>query len=424
MIYIPLIFFSILFFCIYKQRGFEISTFVVFLYVITSICCVLASTFFQNIVYTNVTLIPTIIYCLLVSISIIPLYQFNAKDIKLVINKNERTITVLTIMFFSGFVFTSIVYYNDILFRFSYQDWGELRNMIYKGDALEIHHLSGVLGLVERFFGFVNQASFLMFPVFFVSVCFLNKSRWFLLMCFLGTVSVVLTGILNVERSSAFKWFIMLTLNLVLFWPLMKRETKRRVFPIISFVLIAIALYFVSVTVSRFSETDRGTNGGFVTYAANPYLNFCDFYDNYNGGSSFSTKTLFPGFHTYVLKDYSGGVGFQQEMTLKSKKDCGTFYSFLGWFMLDLNQKGPFIFIIIYTLLFLIVLQNKTRFTISLYSLLCNYSLMVIPAYGCIAYNYMYGSSTYSVLFILLLVKILESFNNKKNENKNCIRIS
>lgn len=416
MIYLATLFFVIIFFVIYKHRGFDVSAYVSLLYVITSICGIIAITFFPLQVYTNLSVSSVFSYCLLVAISIIPIYNFDSKKLTKIIVRNTRTIDFMVYLYFIGFLFTIFVYREDIMFRILYNDFGELRDLVYQGNSYDISHLSGIGGLVEKFFGFINQASFLMFPVFFISICFLRRPWWYNLFAILGASSVILTSILNIERSSSFKWMIILMLNYVLFLPFYTKRIRKRIIPIVSGVMVLVVLYFSAVTVSRFHDSDSGTEGGVITYSAKPFLGYCNFYDNYESRTGYFTmKTLFPGFHTYVLKDHSGGVGYQQEMTHRSNMECGTFYSFLGWFILDMGQVGPYVFIVFYTLLFLVTLSFKRNNSITLVALLANYSLIIIPTYGCIAYPYMYGSSTYSVLSVIALISILESFKLRKN---------
>ena len=408
MISLPFIYFLILFIVVYKRRGLDISSFTVFLYVITSLCSIIGYYLFPDELYTKIGLLPTLIYCFLITLSILPLYRFNSNELQGILLRNEKTIDIIIYLFFVGFLFTIITYKNDLLFRIRYSDWGELRAFVYQGNAYEIHHLSGILGIIERFFSFINQASFIVFPLFFSSICYYKKPWWYYIVALLGTTSSVLTGMLSVERSSAFKWIVFLAFSLVLFWPHLQHKIRRTLIPIIGVSFLFVFIYFFSVSNSRFGDSDNGTREGLITYAAKPFMNFCNFFDNYDNGLGLSTKVLFPGIHTYFLKDHSGGVSYQEEMSIKSGMDCGTFYSFLGWFILGMNQIGPFVFILLYLFMFALF-PKPVNSKISITGFLLNYVLLAIPAYGCIAYLYMYGSSTFSVIVVLIMVKLLES---------------
>ncbi len=402
MIYIPFVFFTIIFLIIYKKRGIDASAYVTMLYIITSFAAILMDAL--NLIdpkLSNPSFPATIVYCLLLGLIILPVYRFNSKSIRNIKVTHIKAIDLLVYIYFAAFLFTLIAYWPDIIFKLTYGDWAELRLLLARGDSLSIVHFSGIMRIVSVFFGFVGSASFILFPIFFVSLIYLKKPWWYCLMALLSTTNVILNGIIGIDRSSTFKWLLFLGLNLVIFFPRISFKIRRRIIPVIGLIVILAVGYLASVSSSRFDDSHEGTKGSIISYAGQPYLNFCYLFDNFNNQEGFSTKYLLPATHYWILKDYKGNVYRQQELTARTGIECGAFYSVLGSFVLDANQIGPFFFVLIYLLLFEQCLKKRSRGgIISLWGLLQNYLMLLIPTFGIIAYMYV---GYYTNLFLLLL---------------------
>lgn len=408
MVLFTLVYFIILFIHIVKKRGFDVSAYIVLLYVITSFCSVLMfSLDFVDAEKRNISLIPTLIYCALITLSIRPIYKLNYSSISSIAIKNSKVINCITYFYFVYLLYFIIVHYQGILFVLAYGDWDSLRaDVMGNWGSSSISRAGGLLQLVDTIFHILGSASFIMFPIFFVSLAMLNKSRLFCIIAFLGTTTTVLSGVLAADRSNIFYWIILLGLCLVMFWKRLTKPQKKFIVPLVASMLLIVMVYFASVTTSRFKDSDAGTRGGLITYAGQPYINFCYFWDNFNNREGITTKALFPSTHYFILKDYEGGVERQQKFTAKTGITCSVFYTFLGAFIIDDNQIGPFIFIALYLVLFSLFSRYKKKDnTISLYGFIGNYVFTVIPTCGCIAY--MYGGPLTNLSIIVLLIFVI-----------------
>src|SRR5690606_12176977 len=121
-------------------------------------------------------------------------------------------------------------------------------------------------------------------------------------------MTIILIGILGIDRSKTVYWMISYGLMLVIFWRHMpKRQRKRTI--IISAILLGIAIsYFLAITISRFGERDAGAEGGMISYAGQSFINFCFFFDEVEY-REFSLQRIFPLFYKLFIDNGIEGSG-------------------------------------------------------------------------------------------------------------------
>ncbi len=322
----------------------------------------------------------------------------------------------MTYIYAFCFVFTLIIYWKDIIYLFTLGDWGYYRNLVVRGETLTGMSRVGFLKYFSIIVSFIGSISFIMFPVFFINICFRKKPIKHNILSFCGTLNVVLSGILYADRSSSFRWLLFLGLNLVLFWHYLNGKQKKMVVPIASIAIGFIIFYVITVTTSRFGDFEQGGQESVVRYGGISYINFCYFFDNFDNNSGFIGKYFFPAFHHFILNDYDGNIQFQEELSMQTGFECATFYSVLGSFVMDANRSGPFLFVILYSLLFYLAMKQGRNKTFSFNSFMLVYILSLIPTFGIIAYCY--TSYTHTIDFILLFI-FLALFNRNKRK-KSC----
>lgn len=403
--YLPLIFFSLIFVYIYVRRGIDASAYVVFLYVVSSFFGIIYyEQFASSIAQSSCTFASTIIYCSLIALSIYPIYRFDTNSLQQIKIPSIRIINWLIYLYFGIFVLLIYAYREDVLFRLLYGDFAELRADVHQG-LNKVTQYGGVLGFALLFANILATMSYIMIPVFFITRSFIRRSWWFSAMAILGSLPAVVEGVLGIDRSKAFYWVVIFGFSIVVFWKHLQKKARKTVVLVAVVLLGAVAFYLSAVTVGRFEDTADGTEGGVISYAGQSYVNFCYFFENYDNGETFSTRYLFPATHFWLLGDYDGSVPLQQEMTLRTRMECGVFYTFLGNFIVDNNQIGPFVFMVVYLLLFAINVKNNKRVTIG--EFLMWFVLALIPTCGIISYLYTSPYTTLSIIAILTFVHVL-----------------
>lgn len=411
MVVIPFIWFSLLFIIIWIKRGFDISAYATLLFVISSLFSILlVNSGPDSEIYRRYpSAFATIVYCLGNSLIIWPLYRFDSSSLQGIAIHNGKTINTLVYLFFGIFVLLLITRWLTLNFVLTVADWELLRAMAHN-DEIVIEHYSGIVNTILLIAKVIGMASSVMVPIFFISICFLKRSWWFNLMAILGSTNVIINGLIGFDRSSVFRWLLLLGLCIVLFWKFVHKKTRKRLVPFFGVLIGVIVVYMVAVTDARFGNTDQGSKGSVIEYAGQPYPNFCNIYDNLNNGEGVTAKYVFPTIHKYILNDYIGNTSRQEELTQRTKVTCNVFYSVLGSFVLDANQVGPFLYIIYYLIIYSILFKRTPKKgKIPLTLLLCFFYMMQIAAFGIIAYTYTAPLVKVSILLLLIYVNMLEN---------------
>ena len=410
MVFIPFIWISLLFLFIWKKRRLDISAYATLWFVISSLFSIILVNSPDGMEFSRYpSVFSTIVYCLGNSLIIWPLYRFDVNSLQGIVIRNEKTINFLTYLFFSVFIILVLSRWKTLVFIFTVADWESLRAMAHD-DEIVIENYTGIIKLVTFIAKLIGMASSVMVPVFFISICYLKRSWWFYLMAILGSANVIINGFIGFDRSSTFRWLLLLGFCTVMFWKYISKKAQKRIVPVIIAILSGSLLYFAAVTEARFENTAQGSQGSLIEYAGQPYLYFCNIYDRLDNGEGITTKYIFPTIHKYIFNDYEGNVPRQNELTNRTGIKCNVFYSVLGSFVLDANQPGPYLYIIYYLLIYAILFhQRRKRRYISLSLFLCFYFMMQIAVFGIIAYNYTVPLTKIIILLLLLFVKLSEN---------------
>lgn len=409
MIYVPFIYFTLLFVFIYIKNKFDVSAYITLLFIITSFFSILIYHLdFQPLSRYKLSIIPTIVYCSLITLAIFPIFKLNSNSIKSISFRNDKFINFVTYFYFFSLIVLLIAYKDDIVFRFLYGDFAEMRG----DDDLGLKRYPSIIELFLLPIKVFAHSSYIMIFIFFFSISFFRKSVLFNLMAISGSLPVVVMGVLGIDRSKTFYWIIILGLSLVIFWKHINRKRKMKIVPVITVLFLSLIIYMALVTNSRFGERDSGNKGGIISYAGQSYINFCYFWDNFENPGGLSTKYLFPATHHWVIGDYEGAVPYQQELHLKTRKNPGVFYSYLGSFLVDSNKPGPFIFTLIYLFLCSLVFRKKDG-NMNFESLLLGFLFFIIPTCGIILYIFTSYYMTFGMVTWIILSKILDRGKRK-----------
>ena len=182
MVFIPFFYFLLLFFYIMRQNGWDVCAYVAFLYVLTSLFSVLIHILdYQIVVMYEESLIPTIIYCTLLTVAILPLYFFKSNRIEKVTCRSSLFIDCLVYFYFISFLVMLLAYKNDIIFRFTYGNLRELRALTYQGEGLGFTSYPKYIELFLIPMRTFANMSYVMIFIFFFSITYLQKSRYSLI---------------------------------------------------------------------------------------------------------------------------------------------------------------------------------------------------------------------------------------------------
>lgn len=405
MIYIPLLYFLFLSVFFYsRHKVCDICVYMSALYAFTSFCALLlvkcellgAGGVLFDAKTLNLRFIPTILYCVLLTLTIIPfskIYSYRLKEITL---PSARMFTV-----FASFLFLiallNLYLIADSTLDILRGDFQEVRSAHYVGDETMAQQKEKALPIILGYMYYFNKSTILALPMFFYSICFLQKPWWYNCGLLFISLTMPLAAIQTVDRTEFVFYAQMFLFCVILFRSFIGknqwRYLKLFLFPFCVFLI----LYIGGVTIARFAERDSGAIGGALQYAGQGYLNFCYFYENANQDVKFVDR-VFPFYAHFVLgQDYNNEI----------RQDAHGFFTpvfatFLGVFLLDVGVLNLIFWVLSYFILCnMFFPRNKTPI-ISFGQVLFFFSMGVIPVFG--VFYYRYYNYHYSIMLMLMIV--------------------
>ena len=353
------------------------------------------------------TFISTFLYCSLLTLFILPVNKFNTKVITESSIRGTKFVNFITYFYFSCFFLLLVFYLRDLIVCFFISDMAEAKELI-RTDGVSLTQYPWFIEIFLYTARMLSPFSMIMIFIFFYGLAFLKKSWGFNLMALTGSFSAILMGILNIDRSKIFFWVIIFGLCVVLFWNHIEKKRKKALYYVLALFGSIMAFYFVIVTIGRYEDSDVGTGGSLISYAGQSYYYFCYFWENFKNPDGVTLKYLFPSFHHFILNDFDGSLALQQEMTTRTGIFTGQFYTLLGDFIVSDGKIGPFIITIVYLFLSVMVYKKKGN-SCSFERYFVVFLLMLIPTTGIISYFYANFSVTFSLIAILILMRVLSS---------------
>ena len=411
MIALPFIYFTLLTVFFYRQRGIDPSTYISLLFTITTGCSVLLASdslfaYYNKSTLESVTIVPTFLFCFLITLAIVPVYKFNFKRINCIALNSDRFIILITYVFFICFLLHLVLYFRDFIRTLALgSEMAELRAGLYKGDQLQLTSYPPLVEMLALPFKVLADFSYVMIFIYFFSLSTKKLSLRMHIMMILGSLSSVFVGILGVDRSKSFYWVILAGLSYVLFYHFMNKQVRRYIMRVGILVVGLIVTYFIIMTIVRFRDT--GVSSGILVYAGQSFINFCDFWTNYSAPDGVTLKHLFPSISHFIFDNYDGAVNYQEKMTRLSGMECGVFYTYLGTFIISAGKMGPFIITMSYLVLASFVMK-RNRGMVTFSKMLYMFLLLVIPSSGFIAYIYASTFITLTIVFLVIMIKFIK----------------
>lgn len=403
--YITFAYFLFLFINFYKKRGLDISVVIVGVYMVSAFCSVLLIQGHGSQEYARKipSFIPTVVYCLMITLVVMPFYRFNSNRKRELPPMNRQLFMIMSWTYIVAFFACLILFRDDLVFRLALgSEIGELR-----GQALESAQgqLSGLSRLLFNVFGVVLSLSPVAFLLFLYSLGFMKNKWYFNLLLFISSMGCILQGIMGIDRSMTAYWLIDLVFIYVLMRPYLHVGAKRVVF-FLGLIAAAVALgYIVLMTISRFGDNSESS---VVNYLGQSYLNFCWFWDNYdipfiNWGFFFPISNHFFGL------DVGGApvapVAYGDFIETKVGYFVSVFYTFMGTVMLYLGQWAVIPFCLLYYGISKILVRKKVK---GFHSFIRVFVMAVVPYCGFILYLFVDYVMALAAITLLVLCFFLD----------------
>lgn len=418
MVFAPLILFFIFLTKSYKHKGLDLGGLMIGMYLITSIFAIIlnyspSQKTLDDYTIIEPTFVSTFVYCSLITLALFPFYRFNS-NIQRPIRKieNIRFFNAITFLYIGVFFFLFVLLFDDIFIGILKQNFADLRDQVQNGD-LE-NALGKQSGLFNKILGYgcatIGSGAYYMIPFFFYSICFTRNKLWHNILIITSSLSTILLGIIDIDRSSTILWVMLFLMSYFLFKPYLTNSAKKLIFSVGMLFSCIIGVYFVAMTISRFILTEYGTSGSLTSYIGQPFLNFCNIWDHVEI-KDISTFYVFPAINKFILNtnvlDHEVVVHSNNYIRLNG------FNSFIGVFLLWMGK----LFAIILSLLYYVIANYVTKRarrknTITFKDLIHIFMVGVVVLYGSIAYFYSSYPATMNLFFMLFLCSKLKFEKN------------
>ena len=396
MLYFPFIYFTTLLLAVIRKRGFDMSAYMIFIYAISSFFSIILynQNYDYDLVYfskIDISPLPTIIYCGLITFCIYPFYKYNSNRLNIsniAPLKNSTFFKGLIFIFISVFILIILLFYDQIVFNLFIGDLGEIRVDSYNGMTTSItDSLTGISRIIATIVMILGHSAYFLIPLFFYSLIINRKQIIFNCLILLSSTSPILLGILYADRSNTFYWVMLFVLCYIWFKKSFSVRQKFYIKIIGSILLTVLIAYFIAVTTSRFGERDAEAEGSFIIYAGQPFLNFCNLWNNYYN-PEWTLSRIFP-FFNFFSEDKISVQDWNNIAYANTQMNINVFYTFLGLFLVDIGRVCVFLFpFIINRIANISVRLRYSDQYLRVSNIIITFSIAIILQCGVISYFY------------------------------------
>jgi oligosaccharide repeat unit polymerase len=399
MVYIVFCYFIFLFFYT-KKKYTRIAIFLVAVYTFSILFSIIL--YNSDIDYRYTSLSASIVFCVTLLFYFIPFFK---KDLKIDSTYDANFLKRFTII---GYCLSIILIIGCLFLLTKIQEamaYGlvELRqDTVYKGEEVLMNYslIEHIGHSILRWLGGLSYSALIMF---FYAFLYIKKKYLLKILLILSSLSTVYLGLLNGGRTNLIYWTLFFIFCLILFWSYFTPKKKKLILVITLVFLLVLSSYFIFITVKRVElGSGYGMSNFLISYIGQPYLNFCDFFDNMNY-HPYTLRRIFPLTSSLLsgrfnLSDYRDLIFF------KSNMNIGVFYTHLGDLYVDVGIVGMFLYSVLF---FLISKKMMKKEVFSLSDLLILGILYQIPLHGIFYYSLWRMESTTCVLLTILIAKFL-----------------
>ena len=419
MIAVPFIYFSLLLiYIVKKKKRFELSALITAAYVITSFFAIIID--YKQLygeagcVKASIEIIPTLLYCFLITITILPFIILPPlKKNNVIIIKNNKLLNQFVYFYIGIFILFSFFFGSEIISRLRNPDIAALKIAVSNGeDQLSFSHYTGFIRIIARIsYLFASSAMFLQ-VLYFYSIAFLRKKFIFNLSILVSSLMPIMLGMLGMDRSKMIYWIMSYVALAIFFRPVLDVKKRKKVNAVFYMLIAVFGMYMSFVTIARYGKQDIGSTNSLIVYAGQSFNNFCLFYEKLNiQHLSFEYVTPL----LYAIFGGSNASISQQTYTF----DTAVFATFAGMMIKEIGVFGSILYCLIYSIVVYFILSKMGK-VYSLTKLIIIIALFYIPYLG--IFGIFYGD-WFKELTVWIMIVVFNNLGrrlylNKKNINK------
>lgn len=401
MVVVPFLFFTIL--TIYwwnDHKGFDICTYMSGLFAFTTMFAMLI-VFSGDTQGTNgddsggmlwagwepiLGVVPTILFCVLIGLAILPFSFVKTREIKNIENKAPWTLLLLS-GFLIAVALVNLYCVADSTMDILSGDFAAIRDSANKGDQTPAELKAEGLPMFLGYLTYFNFSTTLALPIMFYNICFSHRPWWWNTLLFFTAMTPILAGMQRVDRTEPIYFSLMLVYCIVFFRHFFTRKVKIVLGSLVSLIAILGIVYIYAVSTARF---DNRKNGGalvsVIQYTGQGYLNFCYFWENATF-DRIDSEREFPLLNHYVA-NIDSDADRRAERSAHQGFFISVFPTFIGDIMLDLGPLGMILWVMGYAFIGIRIIRWKDRTEYDVSEILLLFFLGSIPLFGVFYYRY------------------------------------
>lgn len=409
MVLVPFIYFTFLtLFWWKKHKGLDICVYMSGLYAISTFCAILIIQLRMleqgGVLFDEMDLelntIPTLLFILLLTLSILPFSLIHAEDIKTIRNHSPLILDIFCWMLIA-LSFLNFYLVADSTLDILGGDLDAIRQAHYEGILTPAQIKAETMPFFFRLFYYLNTATILALPLSFYFVCIQkNKPWWFNTLLFFASLSVPIAGIQAADRTEILFYILMFLYCVFFFRRTITKKMKRWALIIGSPFAFAVLVYIIAVSQARFEENEGGASANVIEYAGQGYLNFCFFWEKQNT-DEIASEREFP-LVNHVLFKIDSNADRRGDRAGKQGFFISVFPTFVGDILLDLGFIGVATWVIYFFLIGMLLIKSAHRTEFHIGEILAIFVMAAIPIFG--VFYYKYFAFTYSLMIILTII--------------------
>lgn len=413
LVFVPFVYFTWLFIHMYrKQRAFNVGSFVTVVYAFSALFSIIYiyttdDHTWQNAGWDN--LLPTFLYCTLLTICIMPIYRFRSDKILNVFLRNDNVqiyysicwvLIVLTLIS----IITSLPSIISSLTSNLYM----VRSTFYSVSA-DAAYSRGGQALYQYFLNIGIAMSPVALLFFYYNTIYHSEKKVMNISLLIASLAQPITSFTLASRNQVIFWIMTFLALYVTFLPQMNKGVRgmyKRV--LIVFGGLGV-LYLGAVTVARFTLANTSVGNvqsSLIAYIGFPYEQFCNVFNAFRFDGMTFDRT-FPIITKYFLGHSFNLYDYRMSVSGRIGLFVGTFYTFLGDALIDYGKVGMVIYAILISIMERIALRHSPNDSISLSRMIVFILVLRIPLLGLFAYVYLTVGSSLMVIASLIIAFIL-----------------
>jgi oligosaccharide repeat unit polymerase len=401
-LFLYFIFFSAWLLLNYKYHGLNASTFLLAVYLVSSIGAIFLMYFYHSYDEEKIFFSAALFHITCLFLFLAPIVKVGNTNVQSFRMPSYKYLNYFAWIIISLSIISIVVASTKLKVVFSYDDLARARamhnlNELYSNEQRNVFTYLGGIGQ--------HLSLIALFMAFYFSINFPKKKLIFSLL-FASSFAVVIQNLTIVGRDGIVRWILFFLFVFFIFKKQISLKTKRKIIKFSAIAIIPMGLLFFQISAAKFQGVGKGIIYYFVDYLGQSFIYFSyNFHQFMNGtaGGRMNFPSLFPAGQQVSINNLND-IFF-------ANYNLNTFSTFVGSFYFDMGLLRTFDAALLFFLIFLFYFRKNISNSFS--TLIVYLILYEIVLLG--VFYYMFSSTEVVNTFIfIILLSILTDYKSKK----------